>query len=131
MTPKRTTSRGSASPTTRSPSSSRPRPARRRRSRWAGRARRCTCSSGARRGSATWRAKPGGGRTSPGAGGEGVSRATGVGVGLVAAWRLLSLGFTAPDEETLAEIEALGEALLERAEGGDDPTAPALVGLLP
>jgi len=59
-----------------------------------------------------------------------VSTATGAGVELVAAWRLLSLGFTAPDEETLAEIEALGEALLERADGGDDPTAPALVELL-
>jgi len=59
-----------------------------------------------------------------------VSTATGAGVELVAAWRLLSLGFTAPDEETLAEIEALGEAILERAEGGDDPTAPALVELL-
>lgn len=59
-----------------------------------------------------------------------MSTATGAGVELVAAWRLLSLGFTAPDEETLAEIEALGEALLERAEGGDDPTAPALVELL-
>ena len=42
--------------------------------------------------------------------------ATRGGVELVATWRLLSLGFTAPDEEILAEIEALGEALLERAD---------------
>ena len=59
-----------------------------------------------------------------------MSTATGEGVELVATWRLLSLGFTAPDEETLAEIEALGEALLERAEGRGDPTARALVELL-
>jgi TorA maturation chaperone TorD len=35
------------------------------------------------------------------------------GVGLAAAWRLLSLGFAAPSEETLTEIESLAEALLE------------------
>ncbi len=54
----------------------------------------------------------------------------GEGVELVAFWRLLSLGFTAPDEETLAEIEALADALLERSGGEDDPAAPALVELL-
>jgi nitrate reductase assembly molybdenum cofactor insertion protein NarJ len=35
------------------------------------------------------------------------------GVGLAAAWRLLSLGLAPPGEETLLEIEALAEALLE------------------
>jgi len=59
-----------------------------------------------------------------------VKTATRGGVELVATWRLLSLGFTAPDEEILAEIEALGEALLERAEAAEDPAAPALVELL-
>jgi len=35
------------------------------------------------------------------------------GVGIAAAWRLLSLGFAPPRDETLEEIEALAEALLE------------------
>lgn len=36
-------------------------------------------------------------------------------VGQAAAWRLLSLGFTPPTEETLAEVAGLAEALLELA----------------
>ena len=35
------------------------------------------------------------------------------GVGIAAAWRLLSLGFAPPREETLSELEALSEALLD------------------
>ncbi|MFO7571665.1 MAG: molecular chaperone TorD family protein [Gaiellaceae bacterium] len=35
------------------------------------------------------------------------------GVGLAAAWRLLSLGFAPPRDETLTEMEALAESLLE------------------
>ena len=35
------------------------------------------------------------------------------GVGLAAAWRLLSLGLAPPTEETLAEVETLAEALAE------------------
>jgi TorA maturation chaperone TorD len=35
------------------------------------------------------------------------------GIGQAAAWRLLSLGFTPPSEETLEEVAALAEALLE------------------
>jgi hypothetical protein len=35
------------------------------------------------------------------------------GVGLAAAWRLLSLGLAPPTEETLAEVESLAEALME------------------
>ncbi|HSI97159.1 MAG TPA: molecular chaperone TorD family protein [Gaiellaceae bacterium] len=43
------------------------------------------------------------------------------GVERAASWRLLSLGFAPPREETLGEIEALAEALLE----GDEGTAAA------
>ena len=35
------------------------------------------------------------------------------GVGVAAAWRLLSLGFTSPTSETLAEVEALAEGLMD------------------
>lgn len=35
------------------------------------------------------------------------------GVGLAAAWRLLSLGFAPPTEETLAEVESLAEGLAD------------------
>lgn len=35
------------------------------------------------------------------------------GVGLAALWRLLSLGFAAPTEETLAEVELLADGLVE------------------
>ena len=43
------------------------------------------------------------------------------GVGLAAAWRLLSLGFSPPGAETLAEVEALAEGLAEV-----DPSAKIL-----
>jgi len=39
--------------------------------------------------------------------------ATEPGIGTAALWRLLSLGFTAPTEETLAEMSVLAEALAE------------------
>ena len=39
--------------------------------------------------------------------------ATEPGIGAAALWRLLSLGFTAPTEETLAEMSVLAEALAE------------------
>ena len=58
-----------------------------------------------------------------------MSTVAGEGVELVAAWRLLSLGFTAPDEETLAEIEALAGALLDRPEA-ESAVAQQLVDLL-
>ena len=58
-----------------------------------------------------------------------MSTVSGEGVGLVALWRVLSLGFTAPDEETLAEIEALADALLDRPEA-ESAVAQQLVDLL-
>ncbi|HEY4622178.1 MAG TPA: hypothetical protein VIG93_10795, partial [Gaiellaceae bacterium] len=39
--------------------------------------------------------------------------ATEPGIGTAALWRLLSLGFTAPTEETLAEMCVLAEALAD------------------
>jgi TorA maturation chaperone TorD len=42
-----------------------------------------------------------------------VSTAALDGVGLAALWRLLSLGFTPPTAETVAEVEALADILLE------------------
>jgi len=42
-----------------------------------------------------------------------VTTATEGGVTLAALWRLLSLGFTSPRDETLAEVEVLADALLE------------------
>jgi TorA maturation chaperone TorD len=41
-----------------------------------------------------------------------VTVATHGSVGLAAVWRLLSLGFTAPAEQTLAEVETLADALM-------------------
>lgn len=49
-------------------------------------------------------------------------------VELVATARLLSLGFTAPDEETLAELRALAEGLAEREDA--PPEVDELVALL-
>jgi TorA maturation chaperone TorD len=40
-------------------------------------------------------------------------------VATAARWRLLSLGFTAPSEEVVRELEALGESLRERDGDGD------------
>ena len=42
-----------------------------------------------------------------------MTTATHGGVALAALWRLLSLGFTSPREETIAEVEALADALVE------------------
>lgn len=42
-----------------------------------------------------------------------MTTATAGGVSLAALWRLLSLGFTPPTEETVTEVEALAEGLLE------------------
>lgn len=41
------------------------------------------------------------------------------GVTLAALWRLLSLGFTSPREETVAEVEVLAEALVEAEASAD------------
>ena len=51
--------------------------------------------------------------------------ATEPGIGAAALWRLLSLGFTAPTEETLAEMSVLAEALAELPDA-----APELAGLV-
>jgi len=51
--------------------------------------------------------------------------ATEPGIGAAALWRLLSLGFTAPTEETLAEMCVLAEALAELPDA-----APELAGLV-
>jgi TorA maturation chaperone TorD len=42
-----------------------------------------------------------------------VTTATQGGVGLAALWRLLSLGFSSPTEETVAEVEVLADGLVE------------------
>jgi TorA maturation chaperone TorD len=42
-----------------------------------------------------------------------VSSATHSSVALAALWRLLSLGFTSPSEETVAEVEVLADSLVE------------------
>lgn len=47
-----------------------------------------------------------------------MTTATQGGVALAALWRLLSLGFAAPNEETVAEVEALADGL---AQAGDLP----------
>jgi len=47
-----------------------------------------------------------------------VTTATQGGVTLAALWRLLSLGFTSPREETVAEVEVLAEALAEAGAAG-------------
>jgi TorA maturation chaperone TorD len=48
-----------------------------------------------------------------------VTTATRDGVALAALWRLLSLGFTSPTEETVAEVEALADGLFDAAEAQD------------
>jgi len=48
-----------------------------------------------------------------------MTTATSGGVGLAALWRLLSLGFTAPTPETVAEVEALAAGLAEAEAAGD------------
>jgi TorA maturation chaperone TorD len=53
-----------------------------------------------------------------------VTTATHGGVTLAALWRLLSLGFTSPREDTVAEVEVLAEALAEA--GGPDEVEAVL-----
>jgi TorA maturation chaperone TorD len=53
-----------------------------------------------------------------------VTATTHDGAALAAAWRLLSLGFTPPTHETLAEVEVLAEAL------GDADPSPELASVL-
>ncbi len=48
-----------------------------------------------------------------------MTTATPSGVRLAALWRLLSLGFTSPREETVAEVEVLADALVEAGAPGD------------
>ena len=45
-------------------------------------------------------------------------------VGLAATWRLLSLGFTPPTDETLDEVETLADALVQ-ASGAPTPVRAA------